>query len=95
MTRENDEIWEAIETAKYENRKANTFMQMHKNQFTKLNTAIGVLQYNIEEIDAQVKDFADLAQTSADTEQYLGYVIPMKIERAILKNLLPVIKNKE
>jgi hypothetical protein len=60
-----------------------------------MNTAIGVLNYNMDEIDGQIKDFTDMAQTSADTEHYLGYVLPMKIEEAIYKTLLPVQKSKE
>lgn len=95
MAKEHDQIWEDLEAIKYENRKANTFMGMHKAQFNKLNTAIGVLHYNIDEIDAQIKDFGDLAETCAETEQYIGYVLPLKIEAAIYKNLVPIQKGKE
>jgi hypothetical protein len=30
MAKEHDQIWEDLEAIKYENRKANTFMGMHK-----------------------------------------------------------------
>ena len=95
MANEFDRSWEQIEAVKFENRKANTFMQMHKAQFNKLSTAIGVLHFNIDEIDVQMKDFNVLTQTCADTEQYLGYVLPLKIEETVFKSLMSVQSDNE
>lgn len=83
-------VWEELEAIKFENKKANTFMQMHKQQFSKLSTAIGVLHFNFDEIDEQMKDFHTVNQTLADTEQYLGYVLPLKIEETVYKSLMSV-----
>lgn len=71
-----DSMQNEIDSIKYDNVKVNNFVQATRNTVSKVNTSIGLVNYNIDQIDQKMRDLVVLEQNFSDTEKYLGYVLP-------------------
>jgi hypothetical protein len=57
----------------------NNFVSLTKSNLAKVNSSIGLVNYNMDQIDVKMKDLCTLEQNFSDTEKYLGYVLPIQI----------------
>ena len=46
-------------------------------------------------IENRLVDFTKIEETVADTEKFLGYVLPLRMTHMIYKNMIPMHKDKE
>jgi hypothetical protein len=74
-----DHMQSEIDSLTYDNTKVNSFVQQTKSNLAKVNGSIGLVKYNVEQIDVKIKDFCKLEQNFSDTEKYLGYILPIQI----------------
>ena len=70
-------------------------MKTQKDQFQRMAGNLGAMKHSLGEVERRLGDFSRIEETCADTEKYLGYILPIRMQYSIYKNLAPLQKDKE
>jgi hypothetical protein len=63
-----------------QNLKTNKFVHSAKQTISRIDSKMCLVTQNIDDIFLKIQDFTILEQNFADTERYVGHILPMKIQ---------------
>ena len=52
-----------------------------------MNAQLGATRHSVAKLESRLSDLTKIEQTCADTEKFLGFVLPIRTQYSIYKNI--------
>mmetsp|Transcript_33513 Transcript_33513/g.51492 ORF Transcript_33513/g.51492 Transcript_33513/m.51492 type:complete len:139 (+) Transcript_33513:240-656(+) len=71
------------------------FMKKHKAQYKQVFASLGLVSHNYKDYEARVRELGIAEEKIAETEKYLGYVLPLQLQAEIYTHVQPLLTRKD